>query len=501
LPNLSHFKRGTSEEETDEQKLQSFEYKDLGHFQVLKKETTHAVTVLAKKPIDRIVDVETIFHPESLQIARRTTILPPVAKEHNGDERKTRFVELFDEYGNLTESRSAKGIPTKLQHDVPKSSVLSVSRLGRQTEYTPDKFGRMILELGPLHEAVVDPHGEKTASVRRAIRTVFDEMNGRIFSTAGFLTKAGEETTVNPIDVVTVDLAGRAIETVSATKGALPQFAGRIHGEETLKTVRRRRIRYDDINRMVTQRLYHRIPASGDGIESLNYVQSIQEFDALLRTAKSTAADGTVYKHTYNARGLKTSESIGTTQPPPKLVRSFIYDDDLELGRGNLTQLVEHLSKKGTARVRSTQYDAFGRPKRAWQGDEASGCGPAETFQYSHSDHLVRRAVHPNKKAARDNEKSGKKPPRQELSLVDVRGQVYEKQQRRRSGDDEWFDSLLVRDRFKYDGDGNLTHHQPAGTTATVEVVPNSWTTGGRKQERGPGRRCVRVRCECAGCR
>jgi len=34
-----------------------------------------------------------------------------------------------------------------------------------------------------------------------------------------------------------------------------------------------------------------------------------------------------------------------------------------------------------------------------------------------------------------------------------------------------------------------------------AEVVPNSRTTGGRKQERGPGRRCVRVRCECAGCR
>jgi len=69
----------------------------------------------------------------------------------------------------------------------------------------------------------------------------------------------------------------------------------------------------------------------------------------------------------------------------------------------------------------------------------------------------------------------------------------------------ERLDRIPPNRKCKNDGGTKQCEGRNIGTmkheTVTVEVVPNSWTTGGRKQERGPGRRCVRVRCECAGCR
>ena len=170
-----------------------------------------------------------LWHPDTVQMLERSTVLPPVPADQNGSGTADMRLERFDQYGYPTWSQDARGFLTRWQHDVATgalvqriddvdTSQVSDAPSGWTTppggglhlvnDFEHDQLGRPAEQLGPSH--TIDIGGTATA-VRSATWFVHDDPAHEVRTAQGYATGAGPNytyTLTNPVTISRRDPAG-----------------------------------------------------------------------------------------------------------------------------------------------------------------------------------------------------------------------------------------------------------------------------------------------------
>ncbi len=334
------------------------------------------------------------FYSGTLRMQQITTTLPTVPTSQNGSGVAATVKSYQDEYGNLTWSMDARGYITRMKYDLTTGAMTqkiqdvdtsietdapsgwttpSDGGLNLITDYEHDAEGRIVQSLGPWH--TIDINGTAT-DIRRARWTVYEESASRnITRTAqGYATDPGSGyvyTLVNPVSISIQAKNGKPLQQIQATRAST---SGKLLSTDTFaqsKFTRWTTFQYSDCCNLASERVYHTIPASGEGASGTNYDQTDYGYDAMKRRNREVTPGGTVTRTVFDPRGFTLSSWIGTddtgaTASDPTgggatgnnmvVITEFQYDGGSEGGDGNLTQQTEYASGTDT-RVTTFQYD------------------------------------------------------------------------------------------------------------------------------------------------
>jgi hypothetical protein len=107
------------------------------------------------------------------------------------------------------------------------------------------------------------------------------------------LFSSGNETLVNPVSIEQKSSDGTIVDRITATRGSTVESAGALTSSDNFPQsswTAWSRQTYDLFGHMLTSRVYHAIPASGDGVAGTNFVESSYASDEMGRQNKSVAA-------------------------------------------------------------------------------------------------------------------------------------------------------------------------------------------------------------------
>lgn len=397
------------------------------------------------------------FHPGTVQIEQRLTTLPAVPAEQNGSGVSATRTERFDVQGNLTWWKDERGfihrhkydvvtgalvqsiqdVDTTLVTDAPDGWMTQLSGgLHLVTDFQHDDQGRIVQELGPVHE--IDLDGVPT-EVRTATWTQYDEGNRTVRTAQGYVGYASQlATLINPISITKLDAVGRAVEEIQA---AAPQpFTDSTDPLEELGNlivsqndyVRWTTHRYNDAGQLEHTRVYHSIPsASGSGpepgVEGDNYNETQFAYDASGNQIKTRSPGGTITRTVSDAhdRVLQTyigTDDTGATPTDPTgggaggnnmvLVSESEYDTASNGGDGNLTCQRQYVDAT-TVRETTYEYD--------WRNRRTVTDGEEDMYEKTYYDNLS-RAV---KSERYDTDEAGNLVARSE-TRYDERGHAYQ---------------------------------------------------------------------------
>ncbi|HEX7449814.1 MAG TPA: RHS repeat-associated core domain-containing protein [Pirellulales bacterium] len=342
-----------------------------------------------------------------------------MATSQNGSGVADSRVDWFDQYGNLAWSKDERGfiqyrafdIPTgglvQSIEDVDTSQMTGVPAgwstpagggLHLVSDYMVDSLGRTVQTLGPWHE--VDIGGIAT-NVRRASWTVYLDSQFTVYSGQGYATLGSSSSSssssssggtaapavygyvlINPVSITITDAAGRVTDQISAVRTTNPlppteSWAAGVASQGALSSsdtfpqssyCRWTTNQYADGTDLSTTRVYFSIPASGIGIEGVNFNQSVFGYDILDRRNRMVSPGGTITRTIFDARNLPTAVWVGTndtgaTDSDPTgggapgnnmvVVTEYQYDGGLYSLDGNRTQETQHVDSSTT---RSTAF-------------------------------------------------------------------------------------------------------------------------------------------------
>jgi hypothetical protein len=337
------------------------------------------------------------FHPCTAQVKERVTTLPAVPTEQNGSGVSATRRDYFDIYGNLTWQMDERGYITRTKYDLRTGAVtqtiqdVDTSQVADEpsgwstpadggkhlvTDYEHDDLGRITQTLGPAH--TIDIDGVAT-SIRRASWTVYDDVNSEVRSAQGYATGAEWDTftLVNPVSITKSDKAGKVLEEIQAVRAST---SGKLLASDTFAQssyVRWSTTQYSDCCHESSRRVYHAIPASGEGDEGTNYDQSVFGQDSLGRQNRTVSPGGTITRTVFDARGQAVKIYVGTddtgaTESDPTgggatgnnmvLVTEYEYDGGAAGGDGLLTKETQHVSASETRVTEYLTTGAAGRP-------------------------------------------------------------------------------------------------------------------------------------------
>ncbi|NDJ15425.1 MAG: hypothetical protein EBY17_30290, partial [Acidobacteriia bacterium] len=145
------------------------------------------------------------WHEPSAQMSKRTTTLPTVPTDENGDGiSPVTVVEEFDEWGFLVEREDEMRVTTVFNYDREKGAMSEMVQnsggLNLRTNYQSDKLGRITQMLGPTHAVAF---GGTSESIRRAEWTQYLDAQDEVRSIQGYVKTSNESlaTTINPVRI------------------------------------------------------------------------------------------------------------------------------------------------------------------------------------------------------------------------------------------------------------------------------------------------------------
>ncbi len=394
------------------------------------------------------------------QMEQRTTTLPVVPSGQNGPGTTDTITEIFDEEGNRIWQRDPRGFITFQAYDLPTGALVQLINdvdgakvtlpsgwstpagggLNLVTDFKHDALGRTTETLGPNHLL----NGQ---SVRQVSWSVYRDLEDEILTGQGYAVGTGPEYAyilINPVSIRRTSEDGRTQESIVAVRDCaadkpcecLAPNAGAVKSPDPLSAadcfpqsswVRWSVSLYNDHQQQVAQRVYHRIPTSGQGVVGVNYDETLFGYDVMGRRNRTADSTGTIDRTVFDVRSLAVSGWMGTNDsgatnadptgggaPGNNMVQisGMVYDGGSAGGDGNLTQGTEYVDAS-TTRVTSYQYDF--RNRRTVTDGEVDFY---QEVTYDNLDHVVR--------ADRRNTNSGGNLISRSETKFDNRGEVYQ---------------------------------------------------------------------------
>ncbi len=274
-----------------------------------------------------------LWHPDTVQMLQRTTVLPPVPADQNGSGTADTRLERFDQYGYPTWTQDARGFLTRSEHNVATgalvqriddvdTSLVSDAPSGWTTapggglhlvnDFEHDQLGRPAEQLGPRHTIDI---GGTPAEVRRATWYINDDMAHEVRTAQGYATGAGPNytyTLINPVTITRRDRNGNVLEQIQAVRS---NTSGKLQPSDDFPQssyVRWTTYQYIHCCLLASTRVYHTIPASGEGGQSANYDQTDFGYDSSKRRNRSVSPGGTIRFDVLDTRNQVVSTYIGT---------------------------------------------------------------------------------------------------------------------------------------------------------------------------------------------
>jgi hypothetical protein len=160
-------------------------------------------------------------------------------------------------------------------------------------------------------------------------------------------------TLINPVQVIQMDVAGRVLDQLSATRAST---SGRLSASDSFPQsswVRWSHSAYDNASLLTLRRDYFDIPDSGNGTSSANYNQTDFGYDVSRNQVREKSPAGTIRRTVYDVRNQALEQWMGTddagatpTNPagsgaPNNMVKVSAneYDGGAAGGDGNLTKI------------------------------------------------------------------------------------------------------------------------------------------------------------------
>ena len=215
---------------------------------------------------------------------------------------------------------------------------------------------------------------------------------------------------------------------------------------------------------LVSTRVYHTIPTSGEGESGANYDQTDYGYDVAKRRTSTVTPGGTITFDVLDARGFVVKTYVGTnddgaTENDPTgggatgnnmvLVTQTEYDNDADGGDGNLTKQTQYVDGTET-RVTSFSYD--------WRNRRTASDGEIDFYQKQYYDNLDRVT-----KTERYDTTSGGNLISRSETKYDNRGRVYQTV-RYGVGPSTGTVGNSLTDNTWYDAAGNTIKQLPAGS-------------------------------------
>jgi RHS repeat-associated protein len=431
------------------------------------------------------------FHADTCQVQEKTVTLPAVPTDQNGSGVAATRKEAFDTYGNLTWIMDERGFITRLKYDVVTGAVtqriddvdtaqVSDAPAGWETptggglhlvtDFEHDTQGRITQTLGPMH--TVDIDGTAT-SVRRATWTVYDDANQEVRTASGFASGASYNTftLINPVSITKFDEAGNVLEQIQATRAST---SGKLQASDTFAQssyVAWTTNQYTECCVLDSTRMYHTIPASGEGESGTHYDQTDFQYKSPQIMNWQKTPGGTITFKVFDARGNPTKVYVGTddtgaTVGDPTgggaignnmvLVTENEYDGGSAGVDGNLTQQTQHVDAS-TTRITSFTFD--------WRNRRTDTNGEIDLYEKLTYDNLDRAT----KSEGFDTTSGGNLIARNETKFDD-RGRVYQTVRYGVNPATGVVGNSLTDDTW-YDVAGNVIKSLPSGAKLFAKTV------------------------------
>jgi GT2 family glycosyltransferase len=434
------------------------------------------------------------WYAGTVQIQQQTQTLPVVPTSQNGSGVAATSRFYFDDQGNRTWMMDERGFIRGWKYDLPTGAVTqriddvdtsvetdapsgwttpSGGGLNLITDYQHDNLGRQTQELGPEH--MLDINGTAT-TVRRAIWTVYLDVTHEVWVGQGYQKVSDSSfTLINPVSITRRDRRGNLLEEIQAVRSST---SGKLQPTDSFPQssyVRWTTYQYTDCCLAASMRVYHAIPASGEGTEGVNYDQTRYGYDVMKRRNRTVSPGGTITFDVFDVRGLVAATYVGTnddgaTQSDPTgggadpdnnmvFVTENEYDDGQDGGDGNLTQQTQYVDGS-TTRVTAFTSD--------WRNRQTDIDGELDFYQRTYYDNLDQVV----KTERYDTTASGHLVARDE-TLFDNRGRVYRTVQYAVDPNTGTVGGSLT-DNTWFDDAGNVIQRQPAGLMNGIELEYDS---------------------------
>ncbi len=270
----------------------------------------------------------------SFAVLQHTVTPPVVSTGENGTGATTTQDTVYDDYGNARWRKNERGRIDYAMHDritgalrfriedadtallegVPSGwSTPGGFGSARRTDCESDLLGRATLVLGPAH--LVPTKNAEGAVVavptRRAEFGVYLDTVREVRSARGGSTSGGLYT-LGTVKRSRFNFANDEIETIEAARACA---CGPLSPSEAFPQSSWKRWRREFFNAAAYReesRVWHVIPATGEGFENVNYYSTRYGRDAMGRENRVAAPGGTLVRTVHDPRGLALSEWTGT---------------------------------------------------------------------------------------------------------------------------------------------------------------------------------------------
>jgi RHS repeat-associated protein len=368
------------------------------------------------------------FFDNTAQISRKTTTLPEVDAEENGDDTPSVTIQAYDIFGRPTWSRDELGSITLREYDIVTGALARQVEdvdsteetdspwttpdgggLNLVTDYQSDLLGRRILELGPEH--VIDLGGTPTP-VRTARYTVYKDEQFEEWSATGYAVVDDQHpldpahytyVTLDPVAIVRRDADGRVTDRITSRRDGTGRLdpSDEFPQEDWLSWTA---TAYDDQFYKFRERAYHLIPTDPqdqhypEGLEGTNYNETRFGYDSLGTENRTVSPGGTITRKVFNPRKQVLevwtgTDDTGATDTDPgnggaggnnmKAVLENEYDHGSPGGNGLLTKETRPVSDS-VNRITEYGYD--------WRDRRTEVKGEENTFTktaYDNRDNVI----------------------------------------------------------------------------------------------------------------
>ena len=342
----------------------------------------------------------------TFQVVELDTTAPVVPESENGSGEEAVSRQVYDRFGRVNWLMNPRGVVTYRSYVQATGALLqqvedattallpdpplgwSTAGLHLVTDFVSDALGREVQKRGPWDEVQLRETDTTVTRIRRVAFTAYDDENHETRRATGYLT--GEEPTptftiVGAVSVSRRDSNGRVVDEIQAVRCCPtgPLTPGEALPQE--KWSRWTHSIYDPWGRLFDTRVYHSIPASGDGEEGINYLETLYGYDQMGRRNRVVDPTQTITRTVYDVRNQPVSKWIGTndigaTDGDPtgggatgnNMVRvvELEYDGGTDGGDGNLTQEMQPVdSTSANDRITTYAYDFRDRRDTTTQTD------------------------------------------------------------------------------------------------------------------------------------
>lgn len=448
----------------------------------------------------------------TLQVLQLTTTPPVVDSEQHGTGDAEPFDQVMNDENRVEWERNARGfinyyaydtsigartqmiqdVDTSLMSDVPDGWVTPEGG-GRHliTDYLNDATGRNLRVLGPWF--TVDPStigSSETTPLRvRAVSyMLYRETRHEVWSAKGYVN--GEDDSLSwhilgPVTIRLLDADGNTTDDIQAVPGCQcgplgPNTFNNEGGLPPRSAWTRWTSRLLDVwGRVLENRIYYRIPESGQGVENQDYNATRFSYDVMGNQVRSVSPGGTITRTVYDSRALKLAvwiglNDVGATNDDPsgggapgndmKPVWLGQYDGGDDGEDGNLTLVTQPVNDDSALdRVTSMTYDFRDRQVSTTQNDGVRSY--ITTQEYDNLDQVIEVARYHTTVASANRTQF-------DSTSYDSRGRVCE-QKKYYVNTDGTLGSALVAGRW-YDPNGNVIKQTSQGATAVTKTVFDS---------------------------